>query len=213
MKALRIALVALAFISLQAHAEDNHEGVRNTVTKILEQTKEAAERGEASAQYNLGLHYVDGRGVTKDNAEAAKWFRKAAEQGNANGQFELGYMYESGKGVAKDQAEAAKWYQKAAAQGNTDAMRRLENAAAKASQEAELSRNGKVLSSLDAGMYTYIELTENGKIIWIAAPTIKVKKDDRIRFGGGAVMSNYFSKNLNRTFESVIFVGKAVVAN
>lgn len=213
MKALRIILAALAFISLQVHAEDNPTATRNAANDTFEQTRKTAEQGDASAQYNLGLHYADGRGVAKDNAIAAKWFRKAAEQGNANGQFELGYMYESGKGVAKNETEAAKWYQKAAAQGNTDAMRRLENATAKSKQEAELSRNGKVISSIDAGMYTYIELTENGKTIWIAAPTIKVKKGDLISFSGGAVMSNYFSKNLNRTFESVIFVGKAVVAN
>ena len=213
MKALKIILVALAFISLQVHAEDDSTATPNVTNETFEQTKNAAEKGDASAQYNLGLRYVDGRGVAKDSAEAAKWFRKAADQGNANGQFELGYLYEIGKGVAKDQKQAAKWYQKASAQGNANAMRRLENATAKSKLDAELSRNGKVLSSLDAGMYTYIELTEKGKTIWIAAPTIKVKNGDTIRFSGGAVMSNYFSKNLNRTFESVIFVGKAVVSN
>lgn len=210
MKALKIILVALAFISLQAYAEDDRTAAR---MEAFEQAKKAAEQGDALAQYNLGLHYVDGRGVAKDDAEAVKWYRKAAEQGNASGQFELGYMYESGRGVAKDEAEATKWYQKAAAQGNANAKRRLESAKADAMQEAELSRNGKVLSSIEAGMYTYIELAENGKTIWIAAPTIKVKKDDKIRFSDGAIMSNYYSKNLNRTFESVLFVGKAVVAN
>ena len=203
MKALRIILMALAFISLQAHAEND----------TFEQEKKAAEQGDAAAQYNLGLRYLDGRGVAKDGMEAARWLRKAAEQGNSNGQSELGYMYESGKGVANDEVEAARWYQKAAAQGNTNAMRRLKNANAGASLEAELHRNGKVLNSIDAGIYTYIELNENGKPIWIAAPTIKVKNGDTVRFTEGAVMSNYFSKTLNRTFESVIFVGKAVVAN
>ena len=210
MKALRIIfLAALAFISIQAHAEDNRTATRNVANEAFEQAKKAADEGDAFAQYNLGSHYFDGRGVAKDYAEAVKWYRKAAEQGNASGQFVLGYMYESGKGVTKDEVEAVKWYQKAAAQGNADAIRRLENANTKSS----LQRNGKVLSSIDAGIYTYIELTENGKTIWIAAPTIKVKKGDIIRFSEGAIMSNYFSKSLDRTFESVIFVGKAVVAN
>ena len=213
MKALRIILAALAFISFQAHAESGRTATRNAANETLEQTKKAAEQGDASAQYNLGLHYVDGRGVTKDDAEAVRWYRKAAEQGNADGQFELGYMYESGKGVAKDGVEAVKWYQKAAALGNANAKRKLENATAKAGLDADLHRNGTVLNSIDAGIYTYVELTENGKTIWIAAPTIKVKKDDIIRFSDGAVMSNYYSKSLNRTFESVIFVGKAVIAN
>ena len=76
----------------------------------------------------------------------------------------------------------------------------------------QMPRSGKVLSSIDASIYTYIELTKNGKNIWIAAPTVKVKKGDTVRFSEGAVMSNFFSKSLNRTFESVIFVGKAEVA-
>ena len=177
MKTLRIIFTALAFISLQAHAEDNRTATRNAASEKFEQAKKAAGQGYASAQYNLGLHYADGRGVAKDGVEAAKW------------------------------------YQKAAAQGNTNAMRMLGNANAKSKLEADLSRNGKVLSSSETGMYTYIELIENGKTIWIAAPTIKVKKGDIIRFSEGAIMSNYFSKSLNRTFESVIFVGKAVIAN
>lgn len=76
----------------------------------------------------------------------------------------------------------------------------------------QLPRKGKVISSVDASIYTYIELSENGKNVWIAAPTVKVKKGDMVRFADGAVMSNFFSKSLNRTFESVIFVGKAVVS-
>ncbi|MDR0247754.1 MAG: SEL1-like repeat protein [Burkholderiales bacterium] len=33
-----------------------------------------------SAQYNLGKMYAEGRGVTRDDAEAMEWFQKAAEQ-------------------------------------------------------------------------------------------------------------------------------------
>lgn len=86
--------------------------------------------------------------------------------------------------------------------------------AAAAAQPAgeQLPRKGKVLSSIDASIYTYIEMSENGKTVWIAAPTVKVKKGDMVSFADGAVMSNFFSKSLNRTFESVIFVSKAVVS-
>jgi len=75
----------------------------------------------------------------------------------------------------------------------------------------QLPRKGKVISSIDASIYTYIELTENGKNVWIAAPTVAVKKGDTVRFSDGAVMSNFHSKSLNRTFESIVFVGKAAV--
>ena len=55
------------------------------------------------------MSYRDGKGVTQDYKEAAKWFRKAAEKGDAFGQRELGLCYETGKGVGKDQKEAEKW--------------------------------------------------------------------------------------------------------
>ena len=50
---------------------------------LFESTKAKALGGDAKAQLNLGLAYANGRGVLKDDSEAAKWIRKAAEQGNA----------------------------------------------------------------------------------------------------------------------------------
>jgi TPR repeat protein len=82
---------------------------------------EKAELGEAEAQNRLGLMYVTGKGVTKNDIEAAKWFRKAAEQGYANAQKNLGLMYDDGTGVTKNDIEAAKWYRKAAEQGHAGA--------------------------------------------------------------------------------------------
>ena len=76
--------------------------------------KAKAEKGDATAQFNLGLMYMNDLGVEKDYAEAAKWYRKSAEQGNANAQNILGIMYEKGNGVEKDYVEALKWYNKAA---------------------------------------------------------------------------------------------------
>ena len=85
----------------------------------------AAERGDPDGQNVLGVRYRDGRGVARDDAEAARWFRAAAERGDALGQFNLGVMYSEGRGVARDEAEAARWYKKAAEQGDADAKDRL----------------------------------------------------------------------------------------
>jgi TPR repeat protein len=65
--------------------------------------------------------YQNGRGVTKDESEAVKWYRKSAEQGNEPAQYNLGVMYANGLGVAKDESEAVKWYRKSAEQGDADA--------------------------------------------------------------------------------------------
>ena len=60
-----------------------------------------AEAGQAWAQYEVGECYYHGRGVSKDYAEAVKWYRKAADQGNAQAQFSLGWCYADGKGVSR----------------------------------------------------------------------------------------------------------------
>jgi len=79
-----------------------------------------AEKGEADAQYRLGLSYCYGQGVPQDYTEAVRWFRKAAEHGYAKAQYSLGSSYYYGGGVPHDYTEAIRLYRKAADQG--DAM-------------------------------------------------------------------------------------------
>lgn len=76
-----------------------------------------------------------------------------------------------------------------------------------------LPNKGKVLSKIDTGMYTYIEVSRGKETVWIAVTAMPVKKGDTIAFDEGAVMTNFYSKTLNRTFPQVIFVGKAAVIN
>ena len=47
----------------------------------LDALRQAAEQGDAEAQYSLGYRYATGVGVSQDYAEAARWLRLAAEQG------------------------------------------------------------------------------------------------------------------------------------
>jgi uncharacterized protein len=81
-----------------------------------------AERGDASAQSNLGVMYEQGRGVAQNYREAMRWFRLAAVQGNASAQSNLGVMYYKGQGIAQDYGEAMKWYRLAAEQRNPEAQ-------------------------------------------------------------------------------------------
>lgn len=76
-----------------------------------------AEQGDAVAQYNLGLLYLDGHGVPQSPAEAVNWFRRAAEQDYALAQHNLGAMYGSGQGVKRDYVQAYKWLNICAAKG------------------------------------------------------------------------------------------------
>ncbi len=107
-------LLAFALTAFQAWAADS-----------FQETKAKAEKGESSAQYNLGVMYAHGQGVTKDEAEAVKWYRKAAEQGEAIAQYNLGVMYAHGNGVIKDEVEAYKWWLISGAQGIESAKKNI----------------------------------------------------------------------------------------
>jgi len=86
--------------------------------------RKAADAGNADAQYNLGLAYLNEE-VGDDYGEPVLWFRKAAEQGHAEALFTLGWMYDSCFGVPRDYAEAVRWYRKAADQGFAGAQHNL----------------------------------------------------------------------------------------
>jgi tetratricopeptide (TPR) repeat protein len=72
-----------------------------------------AKRGNAEAQYNLGLMFAKGQRVFQDYNETANWFKKAAEQGYALAQYKLGLMYVDGKGVNHEFEQAIYWLERA----------------------------------------------------------------------------------------------------
>ena len=69
----------------------------------LNALKEIAEQGNAEAQFSLGRMYTEGKGVPRDYAVAALWFRKAAKQGAIGAENSLGYMYENGEGIPENE--------------------------------------------------------------------------------------------------------------
>jgi len=77
--------------------------------------------------------------------------------------------------------------------------------------QTQLPQKGKVLSAIDVPQYTYLEVIQNKKTLWIAGPTVAAKKGDMIRFDDGMAMTNFHSKTLNRTFPSISFVNNVVV--
>ena len=91
----------------------------------LSETQRRAEEGDVTAQYNLGVRYVSGRGVPQDDTQAMAWYRKAADQGHAGAQYDVGIMYVDGRGVPQDDAQAAAWWRKAADQGFAAAQTNL----------------------------------------------------------------------------------------
>lgn len=115
----------LAFCSLMAvpALADFQTGLdayqKGDYVEAAKQWRPLADQGDAVAQYNLGLLYLDGHGVPQNVAEAANWFRRAAEQDYTQAQHNLGAMYGSGQGVKRDYVQAYKWLNLCAAKGNS----------------------------------------------------------------------------------------------
>ena len=64
----------------------------------------AAEQGLAGAQYDLGLQYLMGYGVPRDQVMAYLWFNLAAAQGDEHAAI---FRDEVGKHMTPDQIAAA----------------------------------------------------------------------------------------------------------
>src|SRR3954451_4661275 len=124
---LRVSPV-LAFVLLHATtgmaalAEGLDALNRGDYATAARELRPVAERGDAEAQYRLGLMYEFGKGFATDKAQSLAWLKKAAAQGHAAAEVELGVIYVSGDGVKQDEVAAVEWFRKAATQGNPTAQ-------------------------------------------------------------------------------------------
>jgi uncharacterized protein len=91
----------------------------------LREWQPLAEHGHAGSQYQLGLLYANGKGVTKDDAKARLWFEKAAIQGHTEAQVNLGVLLMYARGGQQDYKMAVYYLRLAANQGKDLAQRRL----------------------------------------------------------------------------------------
>lgn len=78
---------------------------------------------------------------------------------------------------------------------------------------SELPNAGQVLSVLHANEFSYIEVRRDGikASEWIATQKSEIKPGSKIRYEDGAVMKDFYSKLLKRTFPSVMFVDYVAV--
>ena len=85
----------------------------------------AAQAGDRRAQTRLAWSYEAGRGVERDLAMAAKWFRRAAEAGDGEGMYALAVMHATGAGQPKDASASRAWLERSAAAGYAPAKAEL----------------------------------------------------------------------------------------
>ena len=149
-----------------AYSEERGNEKNEATGMVLLQ--DAAQRGDAHAQFSLAYSFLNGNGVPQDIHKAVEWFRKSSENGFGIAQYELGCLlydpnFKSGQndygkqiGSTKDNLrEAAKWYEKAEEQGEEWAAYRLahmyRNVSPRSPQKAEIwERKGDELRHGDA---------------------------------------------------------------
>lgn len=85
----------------------------------------AAQANIPDAQHALGVLAREGKGLPKDEAEAARWMAKASANGYLPAQIDYAIMLFNGTGVPANEDEAAKLFLAAALKGNAIAQNRI----------------------------------------------------------------------------------------
>jgi Sel1 repeat len=88
-------------------------------------TSNQARPRSPTAEYQMGLRFANGEGVTQNYENAMKWFAKASNAGDAKAQWKLGLGYLKGIGVTQDRSQALIWLKRAANNGLPQAQRAL----------------------------------------------------------------------------------------
>jgi len=83
--------------------------------------------------------------------------------------------------------------------------------AAPAAPQQAPGKSGKVVETMDAAGYTYVQVDTGSETFWAAAPQFPVKVDDDVVVPEGMPMPDYHSKTLDRTFDMVYFVPSIMV--
>jgi len=81
-----------------------------------------AEEGNVDSMLYVGVAYLEGDPIPKDEKESFNWIEKAAEAGNNKAMVLLSSMYSDGQGVEADDAMSITWELKAAESGDMFSM-------------------------------------------------------------------------------------------
>lgn len=100
----------------------------------------------------------------------------------------------------------------AGATESDEATRQVPDPAAAHAAAAPSQTTGKVIETMNAGRYTYVQVDLGDEKIWAAAPQFQVEVGDEVILPEGAMMVDHYSKTLDRTFDVVYFVSFVAVA-
>jgi len=126
----RMMLISLLLLSAMAQAaEPVDQRFSHTVyLQPYSKLRQAAEQGDAEAQYDLGyLYYKAGvdpkiTGIIQSDKLAAQWYRRAALQGHSRAQYNMAVLHLQGHGVDRDPVEAYAWLLQSSASGHEPSL-------------------------------------------------------------------------------------------
>jgi TPR repeat protein len=147
-------------------------GVTQNYATALQYYQQAAELGDADAQFISGGMYFQGLGTSRDFLKAFRLLRQAAQNGKSSPESQriLAQAYLLGSGIPKNYEKARYWYDRAAESGDKEAQNELgfmyyigngvERNVAKATRYfREAARQGLPLAQYNMGIIYY---TGNG---------------------------------------------------
>jgi TPR repeat protein len=122
-----LVLAAMALVALPSNAAESPDTAsaayqRKDYDVAYQLALPAAIAGDARAQHVLGLQLWRGRGVARNDADAARWLASAAEQNHSDAMTDLAAMYRQGEGVEKDVRRAFSLSMQAAELNNAAAQ-------------------------------------------------------------------------------------------
>lgn len=107
MKRIIVSLIT-ALLAICAYSQEE-----SMTPEQFKELKALAKKKDADAQYTLGMCYLNGNGVKKDEKKAVEWFQKAAEQDHKDAQCQLGICYLNFIGIKKyDPEKGTGWLKK-----------------------------------------------------------------------------------------------------
>jgi localization factor PodJL len=101
---------------------DGVDGLPPSIGPVL---RHALAASDPAAEYEIGIRYAEGRGLTPSAPEAVRWLQRASDAGFAPAQFRLAGLNEKGDGIKKDLQTARRLYLAAAGKGHAKAMHNL----------------------------------------------------------------------------------------
>lgn len=94
-------------------------------SEAIQHFRPLAETGDYRSQYYLAYMYLNGYGVTKNDALGLAYLEKSLKQDYDLAQALMAFLYEKGVVVQQDLKKAIQLYQQAAAKGNVSALLNL----------------------------------------------------------------------------------------